>query len=365
LAYGRTAVQGLALLICLVIGACGPGNPQKAVVSEAPTVAAPGAIAVKSTTLAAVRQRRRLNCGVHEPMPGFAEQDARGVWRGFDVDFCRAVAAAVLGDARLVTFLPQTVKDRFAALQTGQVDLLSAGAAWTFTRDAGLPVDFVGVAYYDSQGLLARGTPDLATAAQLRGKRVCVEAASAAAENLAEFNRTSRLRMRAVPLDSDVLARQTYEAGGCDAISADISVLAAYRSLLADPAAHVILGESLSRAPRGPSVRDTDPAWEDIVRWTLNALILAEELGITSQTVQAARRRPATNEVERLLVGDGNGRLLGLRDDWAFEAIRQVGNYGEVFERNLGPQTPLGLQRGSNALASSEPQGLLYALPMR
>lgn len=365
MAYGRTAAWGLALALCVALAACGQGSAGKARVADAPTVAAPGAVAVESTTLAAVKARRRLNCGVHDAMPGFAVADARGVWRGFEVDICRAVAAAVLGDARAVNYLPQTAKGRFAALQTGQVDLIATGAAWTFTRDAGLPVNFAGVAYYDNQGLLARATPGLISATQLSGKRVCVEAASSAAQNLADFNRVSRLRLKTVALDTEALARRTYEMGGCEAITADISILAGYRSVLPDAAGHVILPDALSKEPLGPAVRETDPPWEDIVRWTLNTLVLAEELGVTSQAVDGARRRPASKEAERLLVSDGSGRMLGLRDDWAFQVIRQVGNYGEIFERNLGLETPLALERGANALAAADPPGLLYALPMR
>jgi len=363
LAQGAKAVRMLFLALCLAVTACGQRESSAPAPAEAPTVVAPGAVQVKSATLAAVRARRRLNCGVHDGLPGFAQKDARGVWSGFDVDLCRAVAAAVLSDARQVAILPQTARGRFAALQTGQVDLLSTVAAWSYSRDAGLAVNFAGVGYYDRQGLMTRARVGLISANQLAGRRVCVEAASTAAQNLAEFNRSARLRLIIRSFDTDLLARQAYEAAQCEAITAEVSTLAAYRSTLQQPETHVILGDTLSKEPMAPAVREADAPWEDIVRWTLNAMILAEELGVTSANVEASRRRPGNSEIEKLLVSDG--QLLGLRDDWAFQVIRQVGNYGEIFERNLGISTPLGLERGLNALDSADPPGLMYSLPMR
>lgn len=366
MADGLRAATWLAAGVCLVLAACGPpqGQPVSAP-DNAPTVVAPGAGSVDSPTLRQVRVRGRLNCGVNQGLPGFAARDARGQWRGFDVDFCRAVAAAVLNDARLVNFLPQSAKTRFAALQAGQIDLLSRGASWSLIRDAGLGLDFAGISYFDGQSFLAPRRLNLRGPADLNGKRICVEAATTSATNLTDFARTARLRITPVPAESEDLARQAYETGACDVFSADTSALAAHRSLMPAPDDNAIMPGQISKEPLGPVVRQGDDQWQDIVRWTLNAMILGEEMGVTSRTVETARRRPASPQVELLVGGDGYGPLLGLRNDWAFQIIRQVGNYGEVFERNIGPDSPLKLERGMNALWNADSPGLLYAPPVR
>jgi general L-amino acid transport system substrate-binding protein len=346
--------------VLLLLGACGE-RPAEA--PQAPAVVAPGGQPTPGATLKAVRARGRLNCGVRQA-PGFADKDAKGAWRGFDVDVCRAIAAAVLGDAGKVTYLPQVSKS-FSLLQTGQVDVLARGDAWTFTRDAGLGLDFPIVTYFDGQGFLAPKKLNLKKVTELSRARICVVAATTAESNLVEYFRARNINIRRVVLETDDLARQTYEAGGCDALSDDVSSLAATRAQMADPATQVILTETIAKEPLGPAVRQGDDQWSDIVRWSVAALILGEELRVTQGAVEEARRRPASDEARRLLDDDLYGRMLGLRDDWAFQVLRQVGNYGEIFDRNIGPSTALHLERGSNALWNAEAPGLIFAPPMR
>lgn len=365
MAGGWKAAAGLTAGACLALAACGPSPEGPSPADATPTVVAPGAGPVDSPTLKRVRARGRLNCGVRSGLPGFAMRDARDQWRGFDIDFCRALAAAVLSDARLVNILPQTARTQFSALQAGQVDVLARGSSWTFTRDAGLGLDFAGISYFDGQGFLAPRRLNLDVPAAINRRRVCVEAATTSATNLTDYARTAGLRITPVPAETEDLTRQAYEAGACDVISADVSVLSAYRTLMAAPDDHAIMPDMISKEPLGPVVRQGDDQWQDIVRWTLNAMILGEEFGVSSRTVETARGRPATPQIERLISGDGYGPLLGLRNDWAFQVIRQVGNYGEAFERNLGANSPLKLERGMNALWNAETPGLLYAPPLR
>lgn len=355
---GRWMVVGL----CLLAAACSR-SPDPTPAATPPAVAAPGLAVSPGATLKAVRARGKVNCGVHEDA-GFAYRD-RGGWRGFDVDLCRAVAAAVLGDARAVNIVAQTNKS-FSPLQTGQVDLLARGAAWTFTRDVGLQLEFVGVSYYDRQGFLTPTKLNFHRVSELGRGRVCVVAATTAESNLVEYFKAKNLNIKRVVLDTEELARRAYEAGGCEALSDDVSVLAANRAVMADPNAQTILPETISKEPLGPVVRQGDDQWGDIVRWTLNTMILAEELGVSSQNVDQARRKPTSDELGRLLAGDGEfGPMLSLRGDWAFQIVRQVGAYGEVFDRNIGPATPIGLERGLNALWNADPPGLLFSPPMR
>ncbi|CAN5253649.1 amino acid ABC transporter substrate-binding protein [soil metagenome] len=360
MARGSRAAAVLAVGLCLLASGC---NRQRGdVAPSGPMIAAPGGQAAAGSTLKAVRLRGRVNCGVHQGA-GFAEADPKGGWRGFDVDLCRAVAAAVLGDARAVNIVPQTNKG-FSALQTGQVDLLAHGAAWTLTRDAGLHLTFARIVYFDGQGFLTPKKLNIKKATELSRARICVVAATTAESNLVEYFRTQNLNIKRVVLETEDLARQTYEAGGCEAMSDDVSVLASSRAAMAAPENQVIMAETISKEPLGPATREGDEQWDDIVRWTMNSLILAEELGLKSETVDQARRHPPSEEAGRLLDGD-LGRLLGLKGDWAYQVVRQVGGYGEVFERNLGPATPLKLERGQNALWNASPPGLLYSPPIR
>jgi general L-amino acid transport system substrate-binding protein len=232
-------------------------------------------------------------------------------------------------------------------------------------RDASLGVDFPGVNYYDGQGFLVRRSLALRTAAELAGARICVQRGSTAEQNVSDFFRARTLEVERVVVDTDTEARTAYQREACDAYAADVSTLASSRSVLNDPAAHVLLPDVISKEPLGPAVRHGDNTWADIVRWTLNAMILAEELGVTSKNVEELRETSTNPEIRRLLgVEGGYGAMIGLKDDWAFQVILQVGNYGEVFEANLGARSPLQLERGMNALWTAQPSGLMYAAPM-
>lgn len=356
--------------LALALAGCSPPKSQDRVAPGSPSkaaVTAPRGYSVaRSVTLAAVRQRGYLACGVHPGLPGFALQDPRGEWRGFDVDVCRAVAAAVLGDAKKVRFTTITGGDRFGALQRRQIDLLSRNTSETFARATGLGLSFPVITYHDGQGFLAAKALGLTSAEELSGARICVQAGTASVENLADYFRVHALKYREVIVASEARARQVYEAEGCDAFAADISALAASRSLMSNPGAHVILPDVISKEPLGPVVRNEDAAWIEIVRWSVLATILGEELGLSSRTVVEARETATDPETRRLLGVEGElGALLGLKPDWAFQVIRQVGGYHEMFRRDLGEDSALRLDRGLNALWNAPRPGLMYAPPMR
>jgi general L-amino acid transport system substrate-binding protein len=360
--------RGLAILALAVsLAACDARAPQ----APPPAPKAPAAVklhakAAKSPTLEAVRRRGALVCGIHSGLPGFAFPDAAGRWQGFDVDICRAIAAATLGDAQKVRFVTVSAQDRFSPLQDGRIDVLSRNTSWTYSRDASLGLDFPAITYFDGQGFLAPRALQLASAEELAGARVCVLAAPASEANLADYARARGLKLTTVRVGSEDEARRLYQSDGCDAYTADISALAASRSVLDNPGAHMILPDVISKEPLGPVVRQDDPVWADIVRWTVYALVLAEETGLTAHTVEQARHTAVDPQTRRLLgVEGGLGALLGLSDDWAFQAIRQVGAYHEIFRRDLGEDSALKLDRGLNALWNAPKPGLLYAPPMR
>jgi len=358
-----------AAMLALALGAASCERaPENTVAPAAPApqiAAAPGVEPAVGPMLKAVRERGRIRCGVEADLAGFSWRDVLGQWRGFDVDFCRAVAAAVFGDAGRVRLIPFEGRDRITALQADQVDILPRGGAWTFTRDAGLGLDFAGIVYYDSQGLMGRASRRYNTADDLATARICVQAGTGSELNLVEWLKGTQSKARTVVLDTLDQAVEIYVDGGCEVISADISTLSAIRSRLRTPDQHVILPESISKEPLGPIVRQGDDQWTDIVTWTLNAMILAEELGVSAANVSAERDAPRTPQIARLLSGDGYGPMLSLKDDWAFQVIRQVGSYADVYSRNLGDNTGLALPRGLNALWNAEPPGMLYAPPMR
>lgn len=360
-----------AAMLLLSLSACDGGSKPAPNPTPAPAgkTAAAATLAFKATpspTLAAVKKRGYLACGVHPGLPGFAYPDVHGVWRGFDVDICRAVAAAVLGDATKVRFTAITAQDRFTALQKGQIDILSRNTSWTFARDAGLGLDFAAITYFDGQGFLAPKALGLASAEELSGARICVQSGTASEDNLDDYFRARGINYKAVVTASEADARRLYENDGCDVFTADISALAGSRSVLNNPGAHVILPDVISKEPLGPVVRQNDPAWTDIVRWTINATILGEELGLTSKTVEQARETASDPQTRRLLGVEGDyGAMLGLRKDWAFQVIRQVGAYHEIFRRDVGADSALKLDRGLNALWSAPKPGLLYAPPLR
>jgi general L-amino acid transport system substrate-binding protein len=362
----RLALAGLAIL---TLSACDGGSKPAATPAPAAKDAANTATPYKATpskVLNAVRKRGFVACGVNPGLPGFALPDFRGVWRGFDVDICRAVAAAVLGDASKVRFTPIIGEDRFSALQRGQIDILSRNTSWSFSRDAGLGLDFAAVTYFDGQGFLAPKALGLTSAQELSGARICVQAGTASQDNLADFFRARGLSYKPVVVASEAEARRLYQNDGCDVFTADVSALAGSRSVLNNPGSHVILPDVISKEPLGPVVRQNDPVWADIVRWTVYATILGEELGLTSKTVEQARETASDPQTRRLLGVDGDyGALLGLNRDWAFQVIRQVGAYHEIFRRDVGSDSPLKLDRGLNALWNAPKPGLLYAPPLR
>lgn len=363
------ALAAITLLALLATSCRAPAPVEKAA-PAAPTpqvtAAQPGFKPASSATLAAVRARGYLICGVHDGLPGFALPDARGAYRGFDVDICRAVAAATLGDATKVRFRVIGAQDRFGALQSGRIDILSRNTSQTFARAAGLGLTFPVTTYYDGQGFLAPQALGLGSAEELSGARICVQAGTASAGNLEDYFRVRGMKYRPVVVASEAEARQLYEGDGCDVFSADVSALAASRSLLGNPGAHVILPSVISKEPLGPVVRQNDPVWADIVRWTVYATLLGEELGLSSRTVEQARETATDPETRRLLGLEGDlGPLLGLKPDWAFQVIRQVGAYHEIFRRDLGGDSALRLDRGLNALWSAPVPGLMYSPPMR
>ena len=362
---GRRAAA--VILACLLAVSCEREAAEPA--AKAPSASAATAMpftANPSATVARIRARGWLACGVHPGLPGFAFLDSRGQWRGFDVDMCRAVAAAVLGDAGKVRFTPIPAADRFRALTEDRIDILSRNTSLTFARDAGLGLTFPAVTYYDGQGFLAPRALGLASAEELSGARICVQSGTVSQDNLADWFEVRGLRHRPVLAASEAEARQLYETEVCDAFSADVSALAASRSVLSNPGAHAILAQVISKEPLGPAVRQDDPVFADVVRWTVAALILGEELGLSSRTVEAARQTATDPETRRLLGVEGDlGSLLGLAPDWAFQVIRQVGAYHEVFQRDVGSGSALKLDRGLNALWNAPEPGLLYAPPMR
>ncbi|HEY3950758.1 amino acid ABC transporter substrate-binding protein [Phenylobacterium sp.] len=364
----KAAVTGLAILFLgLVLAGCDGGS--KPAATPAPKAATTFTVryhATPSKVLNAVRKRGYVSCGVNPGLPGFAYPDVRGSWRGFDVDFCRAVAAAVLGDAGKVRFVAIGGPDRFGALQRGEIDILSRNTSWSFSRDAGLGLDFAATTYFDGQGFLAPKALGLSSAQELSGARICVQSGTASQDNLADFFHARGLSYKPIVVASEAEARRLYENEGCDVFTADISALAGSRSVLNNPSAHVILPDVISKEPLGPVVRQNDPVWADIVRWSVYATILGEEMGLSSKTVASARDTSGNPEVRRLLGVDANyGALLGLNRDWAYQVIRQVGGYQEIFDRNIGAKSALKLDRGLNALWNAPKPGLLYAPPFR
>ena len=318
----------------------------------------------KADTLADVQGRGTLNCGVTTGLAGFASPDDQGNWAGLDVDMCKAVAAAVFGDTTKVNYVPTNAKERFTALQSGEIDMLARNTTWTFSRDTDLGFDFVGVNYYDGQGFMVRKDLNVKSALELSGASVCVQTGTTTELNLADYFRANNMELKSVVFETNDQARQAYDEGRCDAYTTDASGLAAERSVLAQPDQHIILPEIISKEPLGPLVRHGDNKWGDIVRWSLNAMIIAEEFGVTQANVDDMKASSENPEVRRLLGVEGEmGKMTGLPNEWAYNIIKQVGNYGESFERNVGLKTPLGLARGLNELWSKG--GLLYAPPIR
>lgn len=359
----------ITVLALAVVSCGGPEDeaPEVEGASQGPSAPAIdlGAMRAEGPTLSVVRARGRLNCGVHPGLVGFSYTDNQGRWRGFDVDFCRATAAAVLGNPDAVRYVPLTNAERLPALAEGRVDVLWRNTSRTLARD-GAGFNFPGMNYFDGQGFLVRRDLNLASATELNGARVCVQSGSTSELNVADWFRARGLEYTPVVVATETDARTAYAREDCDALTADVSALAAARTTLSDPRAHVILPEVISREPLGPVVREGDDQWADIVGWTLNALILAEAMGVTANELDQLAEESRDPQVRRLLGLEGHiGRPLGLDDDWARNAVAAGGNYGEIFDRNIGQGSALDLARGLNALWTAEPRGLMYAAPIR
>jgi len=330
-----------------------------ALIAGAFTVSAANA----ATTLESVMDKGHLQCGVTSGLPGFSQPDDKGNWTGLDVDTCRAIAAAVFGDAKAVRFTPLTAKERFTALQSGVIDVLSRNTTWTLTRDASLGLNFAGVNYYDGQGFLVSKSLGVNDATELDGATVCIQAGTTTELNLADYFRAKGMEFKPLVFDTSEQTVQGFAAGRCDVLTSDRSQLAALRSKLNNPDSAKILPNTISKEPLGPVVRQGDDQWFNIVKWVLAAQINAEELGITMANVDDMKKSDNPN-VQRLLGTTGDmGAKLGLPADFGYAVVKQVGNYGEMYNRNVGPGTPLDLERGLNALWTEG--GIMYAPPVR
>ncbi len=320
---------------------------------------------VSAATLDEVKAKGHVQCGINTGLVGFAFADDEGNWQGFDVAICKAVAAAVFGDASAVKYTNLTGKTRFEALKAGEVDLLSRNTTWTYSRDVDLKLTFLGVNYYDGQGFIVPAALGVSSATELEGASVCIQTGTTTELNLADYFRSHNMNYEPVPIETNAEARQNYLAGRCDVYTTDRSGLAATRASLENPADHVVLPEIISKEPLGPLVRHGDDEWADIVRWTLNVLIIAEEKGVTKDNVRAmAAEDQKDAELNRMFGTEGEyGAMLGLSKDWVVDVLAAVGNYGEIFEANIGVNTDIGLARGVNALWTDG--GLIYAPPYR
>ena len=316
--------------------------------------------AAHAATLDDIKKAGALKCGVSQGLPGFSNPDDKGSWTGIDVDYCKALAAAVLGDANKVKYVPLSAKVRFTALQSGEIDVLSRNTTWTFTRDTNLGIDFVGVLYYDGQGFMVRKKLGVKSALELSGAAVCTNTGTTTELNLADYFKSNGMKYKVVAFESSNEVIAAYDAGRCDVHTTDRSGLAAQRTKTKNPAEHMVLPETISKEPLGPAVRQGDDQFANLARWVLNALIIAEELGVSSKNVDqmASSKNP---EVQRMLGVTGKyGEYIGLDAKWAARAIKAVGNYSEMYDRNV---TPLGLARGVNKLWNKG--GILYAPPFR
>ncbi|MDG4552988.1 MAG: amino acid ABC transporter substrate-binding protein [Candidatus Competibacter sp.] len=319
--------------------------------------------AYAGTTLNAVKERGYVKCGVSDGLPGFSYADEKGKFSGIDVDLCHAVAAAVFGDSTKVKFTPLTAKERFTALQTGEIDVLSRNSTWTSSRDSALGLNFTGVTYYDGQGFLVNKKLGVKSAKELDGATVCVQAGTTTELNLSDYFRAHKMKYTPITYDKSDESAKALEAGRCDVLTSDQSQLYAQRIKLAKPGDYVVLPEVISKEPLGPVVRHGDDDWFDIVKWTLFVMVDAEELGIDSKNVEEMKK--STNpDIKRMLGVEGDkGKDFGLANDWMAVVVKQVGNYGEIFARNVGKGSPLQIERGLNALWTQG--GLQYAPPVR
>ena len=321
------------------------------------------ASAASATTLDDVKKKGFVQCGVSQGLKGFSSPDDKGGWTGIDVDLCRAIAAAIFGDAEKVKFTPLSAKERFTALQSGEIDVLSRNTTWALSRDTALGFDFRGVTYYDGQGFMVRKSSGVKSARELDGATICVLMGTSTALTLADYFRSNNMKYEPITFEKDDEVVAAYETGRCDAYTTDSSGLYANRLTLKDQQEHLVLPEIISKEPLGAVVRHGDNQWGDIVSWALYAMLNAEELGVNSKNAEGMRESD-NPEIRRLLGTEGKfGEGLGLPDDWAYNIIVKVGNYAEIFDRNVGKGSPLGIPRGLNALWTQG--GIQYAPPIR
>jgi general L-amino acid transport system substrate-binding protein len=321
-------------------------------------------VAHAGATLDAVKAKGFVQCGVSTGLAGFSAADEKGNWTGIDVDVCRAVAAAVFGDANKVKFTPLTAKERFTALQSGEIDMLSRNTTWTLTRDTNLGLNFAGVNYYDGQGFLVSKKLGVKSAKELDGAAVCIQAGTTTELNLADYFRANGMSYTPITYDKSDESVKGFENGRCDVLTSDQSQLYALRIKLSKPDDAIVLPEVISKEPLGPVVRNGDEDWLKIVRWSVFAMVNAEEMGVNSKNVEEIRKDTKDPGKQRLLGLTGiGGQGLKLSDEWAYNIIKEVGNYGEIFDRNVGKDSPLGIARGLNALWSKG--GIQYAPPIR
>ena len=315
-------------------------------------------------TLDDVKAKGHVQCGVSQGLPGFSNPDQNGNWVGIDVDVCRAVAAAVFGDASKVKYSPLSAKERFTALQSGEVDVLSRNTTWTLVRDTALGLNFAGVNYYDGQGFMVRKDLGVKSAKELAGAAVCVNIGTTTELNMADFFRANNMNYKPVVFEKADEVVAAYDSGRCDVYTTDRSGLAAQRLKLKDPDAHVVLPETISKEPLGPVVRHGDDQWFDIVKWSLYCMVEAEEYGLSSKNVDDMKANTSNPQIKRHVGTEGDmGKSLGLPNDWCYNIVKQVGNYGESYDRHVGPDTSLKLSRGTNA--QWKDGGLQYAMPIR
>ncbi len=314
-------------------------------------------------TLDTIKSRDQLVCGVNVALAGFSSADSEGKWSGMDVDYCKALAAAVLGDASKVKYVPLNAQQRFTALQSGEIDILSRNTTWTLTRDASLGANFVGTIYYDGQGFMVKKELKVASAKELDGATVCVQSGTTTEKNLTDFARANKLDIKPLVFEKNEAATGAYHSGRCEAYTTDASGLAAERTIAKNPDEHLILPEIISKEPLGPLVRRGDDEFFAISKWVLNALIEGEEYGLTQTNLDEKKTSDDPN-IQRILgTAEDMGALLGLDKEWAYRALKATGNYGEIFERNVGKDSPLKLERGLNKLWNQG--GILYAPPIR
>ena len=373
------AITGILIVLSLALAACGSAAPAPSAGGETVTVvetvivtvevpAEPAVVAPSGfgATLENVKARGNLVCGVNSQVPGFGYVDANGDFSGFDVDYCRALAAAIFGDASKVEFRPVTASERFTALQSGEIDILSRNTTWTLTRDTELGGNFVHTTFYDGQGMMVKADSGITTLEDLDGGTICVQTGTTTELNLADVMAARDISYTPAVFEDADSTFAAYSEDRCDGVTTDKSGLVSRRTVLADPSAHVILDVTMSKEPLGPMVRHGDDQWFDIAQWTIFAMFSGEEYGITSANVDDVKATSTSPEVKRLLGVEGEGDMglkLGLGTDWAYSIIKFVGNYEEVYNRNLGPDTPTFIPRGLNSLYSDG--GLLYSPPVR